>query len=424
MHLARVDPELARLLDAELGRQNATVELIASENFVPEVILEVQGSILTNKYAEGYPGRRYHGGCQFIDEIESLAIARAKQLFGAEHANVQPHSGVNANLAVYVAVLEPGDTIMGMDLAHGGHLSHGAPVSASGKFYRAVSYGVDPDTELIDYDAVARLAERYRPRLIIAGASAYSRLIDWARFRQIADAVGAYFMVDMAHIAGLVAGRAIPSPVPHADFVTSTTTKTMRGARGGIILCRSQYGPQIDKAIFPGIQGGPILQNVAAKAVTFRLAMTDAFQQYAQRVVDNARTLASALSARGFRIVSGGTDTHLMLVDLRGKGITGARAEEALEEVAIAVNKNLIPYDPARPGVCSGIRLGTAAVTSRGFDRGDMEILAEIIADVLEQPDSETVRKNARARVKKLCLAHPLYLDRFESAASQLEAGR
>lgn len=418
MRLAFVDPEMAELLAAELGRQNATIELIASENFVPEVILEVQGSVLTNKYAEGYPGRRYHGGCKFIDRIESLAIERAKALFGAEHANVQPHSGVNANLAVYLAVLEPGDTILGMDLAHGGHLSHGAAVSASGRYYRSVTYGVSRETELIDYDQVAELAHRHKPRMIVAGASAYSRLIDWERFREIADSVGAYLMVDMAHIAGLVAGRVIPSPVPHADFVTSTTTKTMRGARGGIILCRAKYAAKVDKAIFPGIQGGPILQNVAAKAVTFRLAMTDAFRQYAACVVENARALAARLAGHDYRIVSGGTDTHLMLVDVRNKGLTGVQAEEALEKVGIAVNKNLIPYDPLKPDVCSGIRLGTAAMTSRGFGRTEMEEVADIIAEVLENRDSAAVREGACRRVRELCMRYPLYLAPSEFAAS------
>lgn len=414
MRLALVDPELAQLLAAELGRQNLTIELIASENFVPEAILEAQGSILTNKYAEGYPGRRYHGGCHFIDRMESLAIERAKRLFGAEHANVQPHSGVNANLAVYLAALKPGDTILGMDLAHGGHLSHGASVSVSGKYYRAVTYGVDRETELIDYEGAARLAERHRPKMIIAGASAYSRLIDWARFREIADAVGAYLMVDMAHIAGLVAGGVVPSPVPYAEFVTSTTTKTMRGARGGLILCRSQFAAKVDKAIFPGIQGGPILQNVAAKAVTFKLATTKAFRGYACQVVRNARALAETLSGRGFRIVSGGTDTHLMLVDLRSKGLTGNVAEAALEKIGVAVNKNLIPYDPAKPDVCSGIRLGTGAVTSRGFGEAEIRAVGEIIAAVLETPHSEAVLNEARGRARELCLKHPLYLTTSE----------
>lgn len=415
--LAYLDPEMASALNGELHRQNSTIELIASENFVPPVIMDVQGSILTNKYAEGYPGNRYHGGCRFIDEIETLAIERAKALFGAEHANVQPHSGVNANLAVYLAVLKPGDTILGMNLNHGGHLSHGSKVSISGIFFNAITYGVRSDTEQIDYDQVVALAREHRPKMIIAGASAYSRVIDYARFREIADSVGALFMVDMAHIAGLVAAGLLPSPVPYADFVTSTTTKTMRGARGGLILCRQQYGAKVDKAVFPGTQGGPILQNVAAKAVCFKLAMTEEFRRYQRQVLANSRVLAETLQSNGFRIVAGGTDNHLMLVDLRSKGLTGHQAELALEEVNIAVNKNLIPFDPAKPQVASGIRLGSAAMTSRGFAETEMIQMAEVIARVLDAPGNPRVGEEARATVAALCRRFPLYLEAMEVAA-------
>ncbi len=411
-----IDPELAAAIEGEKERQNLTIELIASENFVPEVILEAQGSLLTNKYAEGYPGRRYHGGCQFIDVVESLAIERAKMLFGAEHANVQPHSGVNANLAVFMAVLNPGDKILGMNLSHGGHLSHGASVSISGKFFESYSYGVDKDSGLIDYDEVERIACKVRPKLIIAGASAYSRIIDFKRFSQIANKVGAYLMVDMAHIAGLVAAGVHPSPVPYADFVTFTTTKTLRGARGGNILCKKEFAESIDKAIFPGIQGGPIPQIIAAKALTFKLAMTDEFKAYGAQVIKNAKVMAEVLKSNGFDIVSGGTDNHLMLVDLRSKKMTGAQAESKLEEVGVTVNKNMIPYDPEKPTVTSGIRIGLAAVTSRGFDEDDTKRVANLVAKVLDNEDEAQLARFKR-EVRELCMAHPIYMTKTELAS-------
>jgi glycine hydroxymethyltransferase len=409
-----VDPEIANWLEKELEREITTIELIASENFVYEAILEAQGSILTNKYAEGYPGNRYHGGCEYIDEIEKLGIQRAKEIFGAEHANIQPHSGVNANLAAFMALIKPGDTIMGMNLQHGGHLSHGSKVSIVGKFYAAVAYGVNRDTELIDFDEVERLAHEYRPRLIIAGASAYSRQIDFARFREIADSIGAYFMVDMAHIAGLVAAGLHPSPVPYADIVTSTTTKTMRGARGGIILCKKEHAEKVDKAIFPGTQGGPILQNVLAKAVTFKIAKTREFKEYQGQIIKNAKRMAANLQEYGFRIVSGGTDNHLMLVDLRPVGITGQEAEDALHRVGITVNKNMIPYDPNPPAVTSGIRIGLAAVTSRGFVEEDVDEVSAIIAGVLKGVKGKADYASYREKVLELCRKHPLYLNPLE----------
>jgi len=412
--LASLDHELFEALNGELVRINTTIELIASENFVPSVIMEAQGSILTNKYAEGYPGRRYHGGCAYIDIVESLAIQRAKALFGAEYANVQPHSGVNANLAVMHAVLKPGDRILGLDLHHGGHLSHGSRVSITGRVYQAQSYGVSKETEQIDYDEVARIARETRPRMLIAGGSAYPRVIDFQRFRDIADEVGAYLLVDMAHIAGLVAAGLHPSPVPFADFVTSTTTKTLRGARGGFILAKEQYGPAIDKAVFPGIQGGPIMQNIAGKALCFKIAMGEEFRQYARMVVENARVMAQVMADAGIRLVTGGTDNHLMLVDTKSVGLTGRQAEEALEEVALTVNKNLIPYDTEKPWETSGIRIGTAAATSRGFTPDEMQTVAEVIVKVLRDPGSAAVRAEALRTVSELCRRHPLYLDQFE----------
>ena len=409
-----VDPEIAHWLEKELVREITTIELIASENFVYPSVLEAQGSVLTNKYAEGYPGRRYHGGCEYIDPIESIGIERAKKLFGAEHANIQPHSGVNANLAAFMALLNPGDTIMGMNLQHGGHLSHGSRVSIVGRFYNAVDYGVSRETELIDYDEVESIAKKHRPKLIIAGASAYSRIIDFKAFRDIADSVGAYFMVDMAHIAGLVAAGLHPSPVPYADIVTSTTTKTMRGARGGIILCKEKYAEKVDKAIFPGIQGGPILPNLMAKAVTFKIAMTEQFREYQGRVIKNARRMAENLARNGFRIVSGGTDNHLMLVDLRPIGITGQQAEELLQKVGITVNKNMIPYDTTSPTITSGIRIGVAAVTSRGFVEEDIDKVADIIVELLKNANGGADLDEYRERVLALCRKHPLYLEPFE----------
>ena len=410
-----IDPELGAAIEGEKERQNMTIELIASENFVPEVILEAQGSLLTNKYAEGYPGKRYHGGCQFIDIVESLAIERAKELFGADHANVQPHSGVNANLAVFMAMLEPGDTILGMDLKHGGHLSHGTPVNISGKFFNAYRYGIDKTTGEIDYDQVEKLAKEVHPKLIIAGGSAYSRFIDFERFAQIAHEVGAYFMVDMAHIAGLVAANVHPSPVPYADFVTFTTTKTLRGARGGNILCRSQYAQKIDKAIFPGIQGGPIPQIMAAKALTFKLAMTEEFKTYASHIIKNAKVMARTLQRNGYDIVSNGTDNHLMLVDLRRKNMTGRDAEKKLEEVGITVNMNLIPFDPQKATVTSGIRIGLAGVTSRGFNEQDTEKVAKLVVQVLENRN-ESLIPILKKEVREICIEHPVYMSKTELA--------
>ncbi len=410
------DPEIAGAILKELARQNEKLELIASENLVSPLVLEAQGSILTNKYAEGYPGNRYHAGCEHVDVIESIAIDRAKRLFGAEHANVQPHSGVNANLAVYLAMLKPGASILGMQLDMGGHLSHGSKANISGKFYNCFFYGVHPASERLDYEAVRRLAREHRPDMLVAGASSYSRIIDYAAFREIADEVGAYFMVDMAHISGIVAAGYHPNPVEYADFVTSTTTKTIRGARGGVILSKAEYGKKIDKAIFPGIQGGPQLNTIAGKAVCFREAMTEEFRAYISGVLENARLLASALQSRGYRIVSGGTDTHLFLVDLRPKGVTGVAAEQTLDAVGITVNKNVVPFDPANPQVTSGIRIGTSAVTTRGMAAAEMEQIAELTDSTVSEvgkhehgdysaPAFEPLRRG----VSELCRRFPVY---------------
>lgn len=406
--LKRQDPQIAAAIQAELDRQRHKIELIASENFVSPAVLEAMGTVLTNKYAEGYPGRRYYGGCEHVDVVEQLAIDRAKQLFGADHANVQPHSGAQANTAVYYACLEPGDTVLGMNLAHGGHLTHGSPVNFSGRTYRFVAYGVDPKTHRIDYDAVEALAREHRPKLIVAGASAYPRIIDFARLREIADAVGALLMVDMAHIAGLVAAGLHPSPVPYADFVTTTTHKTLRGPRGGMILCKAEHAKAIDKAVFPGIQGGPLMHIIAAKAVAFGEALQPSFREYSERIVANAKALALALMDRGFKLVSDGTDNHLMLVDVRSVELTGKEAERRLDDVGITVNKNAIPFDPEKPTVTSGIRLGTPAVTTRGMDTAAMVEIADIIRLVLTD-DSEAARAEARDRVRKLCEQYPLY---------------
>ncbi len=414
--LRSVDSEAAALVEAELKRQNTTLELIASENFVYEAILEAQGSIMTNKYAEGYPGKRYHGGCEHIDLMEDLARQRACQLFKADHANVQPHSGVNANLAAYMALIQPGDTILGMFLQHGGHLSHGSKVSITGSFYRSFFYGVNPDTELIDYDEVRSKALEHKPRLIIAGGSAYSRTIDFSIFREIADEAGALFLVDMAHIAGLIAAGVHPSPVEYADIVTSTTTKTMRGARGGFILCGRDRADAVDRAVFPGTQGGPILQNVLAKAVTFKMAMQPAFRQYQEQVVKNADLLAQSLRDRGLRIVTGGTDNHLLLVDLQPANLTGHQGEIILEELGITVNKNMIPFDPRPPAVTSGIRMGTAAITSRGMKEDEITEIASIIAAALGEGENLDPAPY-RQRVMELCRQFPLYLDPLEFAA-------
>nr|2VMN_A Chain A, SERINE HYDROXYMETHYLTRANSFERASE [Geobacillus stearothermophilus]2VMO_A Chain A, SERINE HYDROXYMETHYLTRANSFERASE [Geobacillus stearothermophilus]2VMP_A Chain A, SERINE HYDROXYMETHYLTRANSFERASE [Geobacillus stearothermophilus]2VMQ_A Chain A, SERINE HYDROXYMETHYLTRANSFERASE [Geobacillus stearothermophilus] len=401
-YLPQQDPQVFAAIEQERKRQHAKIELIASENFVSRAVMEAQGSVLTNKYAEGYPGRRYYGGCEYVDIVEELARERAKQLFGAEHANVQPHSGAQANMAVYFTVLEHGDTVLGMNLSHGGHLTHGSPVNFSGVQYNFVAYGVDPETHVIDYDDVREKARLHRPKLIVAAASAYPRIIDFAKFREIADEVGAYLMVDMAHIAGLVAAGLHPNPVPYAHFVTTTTHKTLRGPRGGMILCQEQFAKQIDKAIFPGIQGGPLMHVIAAKAVAFGEALQDDFKAYAKRVVDNAKRLASALQNEGFTLVSGGTDNHLLLVDLRPQQLTGKTAEKVLDEVGITVNKATIPYDPESPFVTSGIRIGTAAVTTRGFGLEEMDEIAAIIGLVLKNVGSEQALEEARQRVAAL----------------------
>lgn len=408
-HLETIDPEVAEVLNRELHRQQNNIELIASENFVSRDVLEAQGSVLTNKYAEGYPGRRYYGGCEYVDMVETLAIERAKALFGAEGANVQPHSGTQANLEVYFSVLQPGDTILSMSLADGGHLSHGSPVSLVGKLFHIVSYGVRRDTETIDYDQVAELAHAERPKLIIAGASAYPRIIDFARFREIADSVGALLLVDMAHIAGLVATGLHPSPVPYADFVTTTTHKTLRGPRGGIILYKEQFAKQISSAVFPGSQGGPLEHIIAAKAVALKEAATPEFAIYQKQVLANAQALAQALAGRGYRIVSGGTDNHLMLVDLTSKGVNGKEVQTLMETVGITVNKNAIPFDVLPPNKASGIRLGTPATTTRGMKEPEMAEIAALIDEAILGRDSEETLARIRARVTVLTDRFPLY---------------
>lgn len=407
--LAVCDPEIAAAIGEELGRQRNKIELIASENFVSPAVMEAMGSVLTNKYAEGYPGHRYYGGCEYVDKVETLAIERAKKLFGAEHANVQAHSGANANTAVYFAFLQPGDTIMGMNLSQGGHLSHGSPVNISGKYYNVVPYGVTHETERIDYDEFARIAREAQPKLIVAGASAYPRVIDFERMAEIAHSVGAIFMVDMAHIAGLVAAGLHPSPVPYADIVTTTTHKTLRGPRGGLILCKEKYAKQIDKAIFPGVQGGPLMHVIAAKAVALGEALKPEFKEYAKQIIANCQALAEGLIAEGFRLVSGGTDNHLLLVDVRGQKMTGKTAEHLLDEVGVTCNKNTIPFDPESPFVTSGIRLGTAAVTTRGFKEADMKEVAAIIGLVLNNPEDAEKQAEAAQRVAELCAKYPMY---------------
>ena len=407
--LYQIDPDVARAIEEEKRRQQETVVLIASENYVSRGVLEAQGSILTNKYAEGYPGRRYYGGCEYVDIVEELAIARAMKLFGAEHANVQPHAGATANMAVYLAILQPGDPVLGMDLAHGGHLTHGSPVNISGKYYSFYSYGVDSRTGYIDMEEVRRLALKYRPRLIIAGASAYPRIIDFAAFEDIARTIGAYLMVDMAHIAGLVAAGLHPNPVPHAEFVTSTTHKTLRGARGGLILCRREFSRAIDKAVFPGIQGGPLVHAIAAKAVSFKEAQGEEFRLYQEQVLKNARTLAEKLLEQGFNLVSGGTDNHLILVDLRSKKITGQELENILDGVGITVNKNPIPNDPESPVVTSGVRLGTPAITSRGMREKEMEIIAGLISRAVDERNNSATLSRIKQEVQELCARFPLY---------------
>lgn len=405
--LKEVDTELADAMSLELSRQFRNLELIASENIVSPAVLAAMGSILTNKYAEGYPGKRYYGGCEYVDIVENIAIERAKRLFGAEHANVQPHSGAQANSAVYFSVLSPGDTVMGMSLSEGGHLTHGSPVNISGKYYNFVPYGVDPNTHLINYDEVLKKALKYKPKLIVCGASAYPRTIDFKKFREIADECGAYLMVDMAHIAGLVAAGVHTNPVPYADFVTSTTHKTLRGPRGGLILCREKYGKQIDKAIFPGTQGGPLMHIIAAKAVCFGEALKPEFEEYGKKVVSNCKALANGLINKGHKLVSNGTDNHLLLLDLRTTGITGKDLEKQLDEVYITVNKNTVPNEPLSPFVTSGVRMGTAAVTSRGLNENDMDKIAEFITMITDNFEANALK--VREGVKEICDKYPIY---------------
>jgi len=411
--LEETDAEVFSAIQKETARLEQNLELIASENVVSEAVLEAQGCVMTNKYAEGYPGKRYYGGCEFVDEVESLAIARAKELFGADHANVQPHSGTQANMTVYLAVLKPGDSYLGMNLAHGGHLSMGSPVNFSGMLYRVIPYGVSEQTETIDYDGLERLAKEQRPKLIVAGASAYPRIIDYGRFRKIADEVGALFMVDMAHIAGLVAAGLHPSPVPFADFVTTTTHKTLRGPRGGMVLCRAEHAKAIDSKVFPGLQGGPLMHVIAAKAVALKEALSPEFKSYQQQIIKNARELAHALMSNGFRLTSGGTDNHLMLVDLRKSELTGKVAQETLDRARITVNKNAVPFDTRSPFVTSGIRIGTPAVTTRGMKEKEMELIGDFIVRALKHPADEQVLRTIAGEVGELCRQFPVYPQRL-----------
>jgi len=415
--LAEIDPEIARAIDREVDRQARTLELIASENCVSEAVLQALGSVMTNKYAEGLPGKRYYGGCEFVDVAESLAIERAKKLFNAEHANVQPHSGSQANQAVYLTVLKPGETLLGMSLAHGGHLTHGHPLNFSGRMYKIVSYGVSKETETIDYDELERLAMEHRPKLIVAGASAYPRTLDFERFAAIAKKCEALLMVDIAHIAGLIAADLHPSPFPHADFVTTTTHKTLRGPRGGAVFSKAQYAKDLDKSVFPCLQGGPLMHVIAAKAVCFQEALQPEFRDYQKQIVMNAKVLAEALAVRGFRIVSGGTDTHLMLVDVFSRQVTGKQAEQALERAGLTVNKNAIPFDTNPPAIASGIRVGTPAVTSRGLQEPQMELIAHWISEVLNNLEDESVLKRVRSEVEALTEKFPLYENRRVAVA-------
>ncbi len=405
--IRKIDTEVADAIEAEVSRQRNKIELIASENFVSNAVIEAMGTPLTNKYAEGYPGKRYYGGCENVDVVERLAIERAKELFGAEHANVQPHSGAQANMAVFFAVLNPGDTVLSMSLAHGGHLSHGSPVNMSGKYFNIVPYGVEEDTSVVDYEKIRQIAIECKPKLIVAGASAYPRTLDFEKFANIAKEVGAYLMVDIAHISGLVAAGLHPSPVPYADFVTTTTHKTLRGPRGGLILCKEEHAKAVDKAVFPGIQGGPLMHIIAAKAVCLKEALSDEFKQYQKNIVKNANALSLALMENGFDLVSGGTDNHLMLLDLRNMPITGKEAEHMLDEVGITANKNAIPFDPEKPFVTSGVRIGTPAVTSRGMNEEDMKEIADLIALTLK--DFENNKEEVKKRVQTLCDKYPLY---------------
>ncbi len=421
-NLARIDPEVAEAVRNETQRQGNQLEMIASENFVSEAVLEAMGSVLTNKYAEGYPGRRYYGGCEFVDVAESLAIARAKQIFGAEHANVQPHSGAQANTAVYMTVCKPGDTILGMNLSHGGHLTHGHPLNFSGKYFSVVAYGVRKEDERIDYDELARLAQEKEPKVIVVGASAYPRTLDFEAVRRAADACGAVVMADIAHIAGLVAAGLHPSPVPHCEFVTTTTHKTLRGPRGGMILCKEAWAKDLDRAVFPGVQGGPLMHVIAGKAVALKEAQSDDFKAYQKQIVANAATLAAALAGDGWRLVSGGTDNHLMLVDVFAKGITGKVAEKTLEKAGITVNKNTIPFDTNSPMVGSGIRIGTPALTTRGMKEPEMQQIAKLISRALQAVDNETELADVKREVRKLCDRFPLYaarLARYEKALAK-----
>jgi glycine hydroxymethyltransferase len=413
LSLRDVDPDIAEIIKLEGRRQATGLELIPSENFVSEAVLQAMGSVLTNKYAEGYPGKRYYGGCEFVDRAEVLAIERAKKLFGAEHANVQPHSGSQANTAVYMSTLQPGDTVLGMNLAHGGHLTHGHPLNFSGRMYKFVPYGVTRETELIDYEELDRLAHEHKPKMIVAGASAYSRIFDFPRLAEIAKSVGALLFVDMAHIAGLVAAGVHPSPVPHADFVSTTTHKTLRGPRGGLVLCRAQYAKELDKLMFPGIQGGPLMHTIAAKAVCLREAMLPEFRTYQEQVVTNARALATAMAKHGFRIVSGGTDNHLFLVDIQSRGLTGKDAQPGLDRAGITVNKNAIPFDPLPPMTASGIRMGTPAITTRGMREADMEKIAAWIAEVLMHLGDGSIETRVRGEIAVFTSRFPLYAGRW-----------
>ena len=412
--LEKVDPEVAHAIDLETRRQAGKLELIASENFVSEAVLEAQGSIMTNKYAEGYPGKRYYGGCEFVDIAENLAIERCKQLFGADHVNVQPHSGSQANMAVYFAAVQPGDTILGMNLSHGGHLTHGSPANFSGKLYKIISYGVSKDTETIDFDEVEKLAKEHKPKMIVVGASAYPRLLDFNRFRRIADEVGAVIMADIAHVAGLVATGLHPSPVPVCEYVTSTTHKTLRGPRGGLIMCKEAYAKTLNSRVFPGMQGGPLMHIIAAKAVAFKEALLPEFKQYQSQILKNAQAMADELKNQGFRLVSGGTDNHLMLVDLTAKGVTGKDAQEALDIAAITVNKNGIPFDTQGPQITSGIRIGTPAITTRGMKEKEMRLIASYIADVVKNINDDHKIKAVAEKVKILCAQFPLYFQRIK----------
>ena len=414
--LEQTDPDIAEAVRDEIRRQATSIELIPSENFVSEAVLEAMGSVLTNKYAEGYPGKRYYGGCEFVDKVEQLAIDRAKALFGAEHANVQPHSGTQANIAVYMCALQPGDTVLGMNLAHGGHLTHGHPLNFSGKMYKFVPYGVSKDTETIDYDELDRLAREHKPKMVVVGASAYSRIIDFARMGEIAQSAGALLFVDMAHIAGLIAAGVHPSPVPHADFVTTTTHKTLRGPRGGLILCREKYAKDIDRSLFPGGQGGPLMHIIAAKAVCLKEAAEPEFREYQKQIVSNAQALAAGLAKRGFRIVSGGTDNHLFLLEIHSRGLTGSAAQPAFDRAGITVNKNSIPFDPLPPMKAGGLRMGTPAVTTRGMREPEMEQIAGWIAEVLSHLGDAATEQRVRREVAELAARFPLYAKRLEAA--------